>query len=100
MITVRLDKIVSEGRIGKYSERLIVILQVYGISSRPSRYFFHNYLELSNLIGIHEIPNFRTLSYRSRRIDWHKINADIVDLIEINNENTVIDSFIAETCKY
>ncbi len=52
-----------------------------------------------NLVGIRKIPDFRTLSYRALGIDWHEINAGIIDLIESNGENAAIDSFIVKTCK-
>jgi hypothetical protein len=86
LIIDRLDKIVYEGRIRKFSRgftvKIVVILQIYSVSYKSSKYFFHNHSGLGNHIGIHGIPNFLTLSYRSRRIDWHDINAGIVDLIE------------------
>ena len=80
--------------------KIIVILQIYGISYRSSNRFFNNHPELMNLVGIRKIPDFRTLSYRALRIDWHEINAGIIDLIESNVENAVIDSFIVKTCKH
>ena len=80
--------------------KIIVILQIYGISYRSSNRFFSNHPELMNLVGIRKIPDFRTLSYRALRIDWHEINAGIIDLIESNVENAAIDSFIAKTCRY
>ena len=80
--------------------KIIVILQIYGISYRSSNRFFNNHPELMNLVGIGKIPDFRTLSYRALRIDWHEINAGIIDLIESNGENAAIDSFIAKTCRY
>ena len=51
------------------------------------------------LLRIHVIPNFRTLSYRAFRMDWHEINAGIIDLMDTGNENAAIDSFIVKTCK-
>ena len=50
-------------------------------------------------LGIHEIPNFRTLSKRARMFDWYCINAVIFDLIATERENAAIDSFIMKTCK-
>jgi hypothetical protein len=49
--------------------KIIVILQIYGISYRSSGSFFSNHPELMNLVGISEIPNFRILSYRALRMD-------------------------------
>jgi hypothetical protein len=76
-----------------------VILQIYGISYRSSCKFFNNNPELMNLVGISEIPDFRTPSYRALSIDWHGINFGIIDLIESNWDNAAIDSFIVKTCK-
>jgi hypothetical protein len=77
-----------------------VILQIYGISYRSSNRFFNNHPELMDLVGISEIPDIRPLSYRALRMDWHEINAGIIDLIESNGENAAIDSFIVKTCKH
>ncbi|MCL4451691.1 MAG: hypothetical protein M1327_03580 [Candidatus Thermoplasmatota archaeon] len=65
----RLDKIVSEDRAKKFSNRVIVkilvILEIYGISYRSSRKFFNNHPELADPLRIHVTPNFCTLSYRA-----------------------------------
>ena len=37
------------------------------------------------IMVIKDIPNFRTLSYRSLRIDWHYINSSIIDMINLYN---------------
>ena len=104
LIMDRLDKIVSEDRLRKFSNgivvKIIVMLQIYGISYRSSGKFFNNHPELMDLVGVGKIPNFRTLSYRALRIDWHEINVGIIDLIESNGENAAIDSFIVKTCKH
>ena len=96
----RLDKIVSEERSRKFSNRVIVkilvILMIYGISFRSSRKFFNNHPELLDLPRIQVIPNFHTLSYRAIIMDWNEINAC---LIETGSENAAIDSFIVKTCK-
>ena len=67
LIMERLDKIVSEDRAKKFSKmvivKILVILEIYGISYRSSRKFFNNHRELLDLLRIHVIPNFRTLSY-------------------------------------
>lgn len=99
----KLDKIVSEDRKRKFSIRIIVkiivILEVYGISYRSSGRFFSNHPELMNLVVTNRIPDFRTLSYRALRMDWHEINARIIDPMESNGENAALDSFIVNTCK-
>ena len=63
LIMDRLDKIVSEDRRRKFPSRIIVkiivILQIYGISYRSSNRFFSNHPELMNLVGIRKIPDFR-----------------------------------------
>ncbi|WP_077076271.1 hypothetical protein [Cuniculiplasma divulgatum] len=100
LIMEMLEKIVSEERVKKFSNRVIVkilvILKIYGISYRSSRKFFNNHRELLDLLRIHVIPNFPTLLYRVIRMEWHEINACIIDT---SNENAVIDSFIVKTCR-
>ncbi len=103
LIMQRLDKIVTEDRIRKYSTsltvKIIVILKIYGVSYRSSKYFFNNHREFMELLNITPIPDFRTLSYRSLRIDWHFINAAIIDIINPDNDNAAVDSSIVKTCK-
>ena len=103
LIMQRLDKIVAEDRIRKYSNKLIVkiivILKIYGVSYRSSRYFFNNHREFMELLNITGIPNFRTLSYRSLRIDWHLINSSIIDIINPYNDSAAVDSSTVKTCK-
>ena len=99
LIMEGLDTIVSEERAMKFSNMVIAeILEIYGFSYRSSRKLFNNHRELLDLLRIHVIPNFRTLSYRAIRIDWHEINACLIDLIDTGNENAAIDSFIVKTC--
>jgi hypothetical protein len=103
LIMERLDKIVTEDRSRKYSNaliiKIIVILKFYNISYRSSKYFFNNHREFMDLLNITGIPDFRTLSYRSLRIDWHYINSAIVDIINPENDNAAIDSSIVKTCR-
>ncbi len=80
--------------------KVVVILQIYGITYRSSGKFFNNLPELMNLVGIWEIPDFITLSYRALRMGWHGINSGIIDLIESNGENADIDSFIVKICRH
>ena len=98
-----IDNMIFEDRKRKHSNALIVkilvILQIYGISYRSSWNFFNNHRDIMEALGIHEIPNFRTLSRRARIIDWRYINAVILDLIATERENAAIDSFIVKTCK-
>ena len=98
-----IDNNVFEDRKRKYSNALIVkillILQIYGISYRSAESFFRNHPDIKNVLGVEEIPNFRTLSRRARMIDWHKINNEILQLINTYKENSAIDSFIVRTCK-
>ena len=104
LIMERVDKIVSEDRSRKFSNgvivKILVILQIYCISYRSSGKFFNNHSELMSIVGIKRIPNFRTLSYRAIRMDWHEINASLIDLVDTGNENAAIDSFIVKTCKH
>ena len=75
LIKERLDKIVTGDRARKYPNalivKIIVILKIYGISYRSARYLFNNHREFVEQLNITSIPDFRTLSYRSLRIDWH-----------------------------
>ena len=63
LIMQRLDKIVAEDRIRKYSTtlilKIIVILKIYGVSYRSSKYFFNNHREYMESLNITDIPNFR-----------------------------------------
>ena len=103
LIMQRLAQIVTEDRIRKYSAflivKIIVILKIYGVSYRSSKYFFNNHREFMELLNIKDIPNFRTLSYRSLRIDWHYINAAIIDMIDPDNDSAAVDSSIVKTCR-
>ena len=103
LIMERLDKIVTEDRARKYPTalivKIIVILRIYGISYRSSKHFLNNHREFMELLNITPIPDFRTLSYRSLRIDWHYINSGIIDIINPENDNAAIDSSIVKTCK-
>jgi len=98
-----IDNNVFEDRKRKYSNALIVkillIFQIYGISYRSAESFFRNHPDIKNVLGVEEIPNFRTLSRRARMIDWHKINNEILQSISTYKENSAIDSFIVRTCK-
>ena len=103
MIVDLVDKIISEDRKRKYSNALILkillITQIYGISYRSTEKFFINHPDLKEAICLNEITNFRTLSRRAWMIDWHYLNAMILDLISTEKENAAIDSFIVKTCK-
>jgi hypothetical protein len=67
-----IDNNVIEDRKRKYSNALIVkillILLIYGISYRSAESFFRNHPDIKNVLGVREIPNFRTLSRRTRMI--------------------------------
>jgi hypothetical protein len=97
----RLAQIVTEDRSRKYLTalivKIIVLLKIYGISYRSCKYFFNNHREFMDLLNITHIPDFRTLSYRSLRIDWHYINSAIMDIINPENDNAAIDSSIVKT---
>jgi transposase, IS4 family len=98
-----IDNNVFEDRKRKVSNSLIVkillILHIYGISYRSAESFFRNHIDIKNVLGVREIPNFITLSRRARMIDWHKINNEILQSIDTYKENSDIDSFIVRTCK-
>jgi hypothetical protein len=67
-----IDNDVLEDRKRKVSNSLIVkillILQIYGISYRSAESFFRNYHDIKNVLGVREIPNSRTFSRRARMI--------------------------------
>ena len=103
LIMQKLAQIVTEDRVRKYSAslivKIIVILKIYGVSYRSSKYFFNNHPEFMEMLNMTDIPNFRTLSYRALRIDWHFINATIIDMIDPDNDIAAVDSSIVRTCK-
>ena len=103
LIMQRLDKIVTEDRIRKYSAslivKIIVILKIYGVSYRSSKYFFNNHPEFMEMLNMTDIPDFRTLSYRSLRINWHYINSSIIDMIDPGNDSAAVDSSTVRTCR-
>ena len=103
LIMQRLAQIVANDRIRKYPTalivKIIVILKIYGVSYRSSKYFFNNHPEFMEMLNMTDIPDFRTLSYRSLRIDWHFINAAIIDMIDPDNDNAAVDSSTVKTCK-
>ena len=83
-----IDNIVSQDyRKRKYSDRqilkILVLLQIFGISYRSARIFLNNHEEYLAMVGVRDIPSFQTLSRRSRSMDLH-----------------AIDSFMIHTCKY
>ena len=99
-----IDNIVSpDDRRRKYSDRqilkILVLLQIYGISYRSARIFLINHEEYLRMIRISEIPSFQTLSRRARKFDLHAINREIVFLHSMK-ECAAIDSFMIHTCKY
>ena len=103
LIMQRLAQIVAENRIRKYSAslivKIIVILKIYGVSYRSSKYFFNNHPEFMEMLNMTDIPNFRTLSCRSLRIDWHYINSSIIDIINPYNDSAAVNSSVVKPCK-
>jgi len=59
---------ISEDKKRKYSNTLIVkillIIQIYGVSFRSSEKFFNNHPDIMEAVGFSEIPNFKTFSTR------------------------------------
>lgn len=90
LIMDRLDNIIFEDKLRRFSNaiivKIIVILEIYGISYRSLGRFFSNHPELMNLLRTKRIPDFRTPLYRALRMDWH-------------GRNAAIDGFIVKTCK-
>ena len=104
LIMELIENIVSpDQRRRKYTDRqilkILVLLQIFGISYRSARIFLTNHEEYLRMIGLKEIPSFQTLSRRARKFDLHAINRGIVFLYSIK-ECAAIDSFMIHTCKY
>jgi hypothetical protein len=99
-----IDNIVSpDDRKRKYSDRqilkILVLLQIYGISYRSARIFLINHEEYLRMIRMSEISSFQTLSRRARKFDLHAINRAITFLYSMK-EIAAIDSFMIHTCKH
>ncbi len=73
-------------RLRKFSNAImaknIVILRIWGTSYRSLGKFFNNHPELMNLVGRDKILKIHTPSYRTLRMDWYEVNADLIGLIE------------------
>ncbi|CAC11418.1 hypothetical protein [Thermoplasma acidophilum] len=80
----------------KYTDRqivkILILLQIFGISYRSSRAFLLNNRGYLDLVGIREIQPFQTLSRRSRKLDLHAINMEIASLYSLK-ETATMDSF-------
>jgi len=99
-----IDNIVSpDDRRRKYSDRqilkILVVLQISGISYRSARIFLTNHEEYLRMIRISEIPSFQTLSRRARKFDLHAMNRAITFLCYMK-ECAAVDSFMIHTCKH
>ncbi len=86
----------------KYTDRqivkVLVLLQIFGISYRSSRAFLMSHEEYLNMMGLKAIPSFQTLSRRARSLDLHEINNKIASLYS-SSDVSAIDSFMIRTCK-
>ena len=102
LIMQRYDEIVPEDRIRKYYTtfivKIILILKIYGILYRSSKYFYNKHKEFLELLNITDIPNFGILSYRSLRIEWHLINSSIIDITNPDNDSAAVDSSVEKSC--
>ena len=99
-----IDKMVSpDERRRKYTDRqilkILILLQISGISYRSSGIFLSNHEEYMEMIGIHEMPSFQTLSRRARLFDLHAVNREITFLMAMESI-AAIESFMIHTCKY
>ena len=87
----------------KYSNRqimkILVLLNIFGISYRSAGIFLWNHEEYLNMIDLKEIPSFQTLSRRVRSFDLHALNRKITCEHSMN-ECDAMDSFMIRTCKY
>jgi len=83
MIMEFIDNNIIEDRKRKYSNALIVkilvILQIYGISYRSAESFFRNHPDLKNALGLENIPNFRTLSRRATLCKYFNTGEEIIN---------------------
>ncbi len=72
-----IDNIIPDSPDKKYTDRqilkILILLQIFGISYRSSRIFFINHEEYLAMMGIREIQSFQTLSMY-RKFDLHTIN--------------------------
>ena len=99
-----MDNIVlPDDRRRKYTDRqilkILVLLQIFGISYRSSGVFLRNHEDYLALMGVKEIPSFQTLSRRARMIDLHAINGEITFPYSMESI-AAVDSFMIHTCKY
>jgi len=99
-----IDNIVlPDDRKRKYTDRqilkILMLLQVFGISYRSARIFLANHGEYIAMMGLKEMPSFQTLSRRARMLDLHALNREITFLYCIE-EIAAVDSFMIHTCKY
>ncbi len=99
-----MDNIVlPDDRRRKYTDhqilKILVLLQIFGISYRSAMIFLRNHEKYLALIGVTEIPSFQTLSRRARLLDLHAINMEITFLYCME-EIAAVDSFMIHTCKY
>ena len=70
LIMHMIDNIVSpDERKRKFTDRqimkILVLLNIFGISYRSARIFFRNHEEYLSVTDLKEIPSFQTLSRRS-----------------------------------
>ena len=93
-----MDNIVSpDDRRRKYTDRqilkVLVLLQIFGISYRSARIFLANHGEYIAMMGLKEIPSFQTLSRRARMLDLHALNREITLLYSME-EIAAVDSLL------
>ena len=51
--------------------KILVLLNIFGISYRSEGIFLRNHEEYLNMIDLREMPSFQTLSRRARSFDLH-----------------------------
>ncbi|WGS64363.1 hypothetical protein [Marinitoga aeolica] len=95
------------GRKKKFSDKsilkILILLKIAKKSYRKVENLFHNHPEFLSLIGINEIPSFQTISYRANKLDFRKINNDLINWIYNNiklyKTHAAIDANIISPCK-
>ena len=99
LIMELIDNIVSpHQRRRKYTDRqilkILVLLQIFGISYRSAGVFLINHEEYLAMMGLNDIPSFQTLSRRARKIDLHAMNRSIT-LLHSDLDPLPSDSFLS-----
>ena len=103
LIMQRLAQIVTENRIRKYSTalivKIIVILKIYGVSYRPSKYFFNNHKEFMELLKIQDITKLQDIILQiiKNRLAFYKFINNRYN--NPYNDSAAVASSVVKTCR-